>query len=82
MIAARRFLPGGRYLYAGPRLHQTQNCLAARSMGDSREGFGAIRNEVRHGAFNRRRHRHGLQRYQAKGRLYAARVALQAVLST
>ena len=42
MIAARRFLPGGRYLYAAGRaLHQTQNCLLLRAE-DSREGWADL----------------------------------------
>jgi ribonucleoside-diphosphate reductase alpha chain len=39
MIRTRRFLPGGRYLYAsGRQLHQTQNCLLLKCE-DSREGW-------------------------------------------
>jgi ribonucleoside-diphosphate reductase alpha chain len=39
-IAERKFLPGGRYLYASGRpLHQTQNCLLLRP-DDTREGWG------------------------------------------
>jgi ribonucleotide reductase alpha subunit len=38
-ISDRKFIPGGRYLYAtGKRLHQTQNCLLTRAV-DSREGW-------------------------------------------
>lgn len=38
-IAAQKFIPGGRYLYAtGRPFHQTQNCLLGR-VGDSREGW-------------------------------------------
>lgn len=38
-IAAQKFIPGGRYLYAtGRPLHQTQNCLLGRPE-DSREGW-------------------------------------------
>jgi ribonucleoside-diphosphate reductase alpha chain len=41
-IAAREFIPGGRYLYASGRpLHQTQNCLLMR-VDDSREGWAII----------------------------------------
>lgn len=39
IIAARKFMPGGRYLYAsGRELHQVQNCLLMRAE-DSREGW-------------------------------------------
>jgi ribonucleoside-diphosphate reductase alpha chain len=39
LITERKFLPGGRYLYASGRgLHQTQNCLLLRAE-DSREGW-------------------------------------------
>src|SRR4051812_5343777 len=39
LIAERKFLPGGRYLYASGRdLHQTQNCVLLRAE-DSREGW-------------------------------------------
>lgn len=42
LIAARKFLPGGRYLYASGRgLHQTQNCLLLRAE-DSREGWATL----------------------------------------
>lgn len=42
LIKTRRFLPGGRYLYASGRgLHQTQNCLLLRAE-DSREGWAEI----------------------------------------
>ncbi len=41
-IRDRKFIPGGRYLYAtGRRLHQTQNCLLIRAE-DSREGWADI----------------------------------------
>lgn len=41
-IKDRKFIPGGRYLYAtGRRLHQTQNCLLIRAE-DSREGWADI----------------------------------------
>lgn len=41
-IAAREFIPGGRYLYAtGRPLHQVQNCLLLRA-DDSREGWAAM----------------------------------------
>ena len=42
MIAERKFLPGGRYLYASGRpYHQTQNCLLLR-VHDSREGWAEL----------------------------------------
>lgn len=38
-IASRKFIPGGRYLYAtGRPLHQVQNCVLLRAQ-DSREGW-------------------------------------------
>ena len=41
-IAERKFLPGGRYLYAsGRELHQTQNCVLLRAE-DSREGWSEL----------------------------------------
>lgn len=41
-IAARKFIPGGRYLYASGRaFHQTQNCLLLRAE-DSREGWADL----------------------------------------
>jgi ribonucleoside-diphosphate reductase alpha chain len=41
-IAAREFIPGGRYLYAtGRPLHQVQNCLLLRA-DDSREGWATM----------------------------------------
>lgn len=42
MIALKKFLPGGRYLYASGRsFHQVQNCLLMRAE-DSREGWADI----------------------------------------
>lgn len=42
MIAERKFMPGGRYLYASGRpLHQVQNCLLMRAE-DSREGWAEL----------------------------------------
>lgn len=42
LIAARKFIPGGRYLYAAGRpYHQTQNCLLNRA-GDSREAWAQL----------------------------------------
>lgn len=42
LIRERKFLPGGRYLYASGRdLHQTQNCLLLRAE-DSREGWSDL----------------------------------------
>lgn len=42
LISSRRFLPGGRYLYASGRgLHQTQNCLLLRA-DDTREGWAVL----------------------------------------
>lgn len=41
-ISQRKFLPGGRYLYASGRpFHQTQNCLLMRCH-DSREGWSEL----------------------------------------
>lgn len=41
LVQERKFLPGGRYLYAAGRgLHQTQNCLLMRA-DDSREGWAS-----------------------------------------
>lgn len=41
-ITERKFIPGGRYLYASGRgLHQTQNCLLLRAE-DSREGWADL----------------------------------------
>jgi len=42
LITDRKFLPGGRYLYASGRsLHQVQNCLLLKAE-DSREGWGDL----------------------------------------
>jgi ribonucleoside-diphosphate reductase alpha chain len=42
LVKQRKFLPGGRYLYASGRgLHQTQNCLLLRAE-DSREGWAEV----------------------------------------
>jgi ribonucleoside-diphosphate reductase alpha chain len=42
LIAERKFIPGGRYLYAsGNAYHQVQNCLLMR-VEDSREGWGEL----------------------------------------
>jgi ribonucleoside-diphosphate reductase alpha chain len=42
MIAERKFMPGGRYLYASGRsFHQVQNCLLMRAE-DSREGWSEL----------------------------------------
>jgi ribonucleoside-diphosphate reductase alpha chain len=42
MIADRKFMPGGRYLYASGRpFHQVQNCLLMRA-DDSREGWSEL----------------------------------------
>lgn len=42
IIKQRKFIPGGRYLYAtGRQLHQTQNCLLMRAL-DSREGWADL----------------------------------------
>jgi ribonucleoside-diphosphate reductase alpha chain len=42
LITERKFMPGGRYLYASGRgLHQTQNCLLMRAK-DSREGWAEL----------------------------------------
>src|SRR5690348_17561828 len=41
-IVDRKFIPGGRYLYAsGRNYHQTQNCLLLRAE-DSREGWADL----------------------------------------
>jgi len=41
-IAAREFIPGGRYMYAAGRpLHQVQNCMLMRA-DDSREGWSIL----------------------------------------
>jgi ribonucleoside-diphosphate reductase alpha chain len=42
MISERKFMPGGRYLYAAGRpFHQVQNCLLLRAQ-DSREGWADL----------------------------------------
>lgn len=42
IIVERKFMPGGRYLYASGRsFHQTQNCLLLRAE-DSREGWADV----------------------------------------
>jgi ribonucleoside-diphosphate reductase alpha chain len=42
MIQSRKFIPGGRYLYAcGRQFHQVQNCLLLRAE-DSREGWADL----------------------------------------
>lgn len=42
LIASKKFMPGGRYLYAsGLEAHQTQNCLLLRAE-DSREGWSDL----------------------------------------
>ena len=42
LVTARKFMPGGRYLYASGRpYHQTQNCLLLRCH-DSREGWSEL----------------------------------------
>lgn len=42
LITERKFLPGGRYLYASGRdLHQVQNCLLLKAE-DTREGWGDL----------------------------------------
>lgn len=46
MIAARKFIPGGRYLYAAGRpFHQVQNCLLLRAE-DSREGWADLMQKI------------------------------------
>jgi len=46
IIAERKFIPGGRYLYAaGNEYHQVQNCLLMR-VEDSREGWGVLLNNA------------------------------------
>src|SRR4051812_28457547 len=41
-VTERKFMPGGRYLYAsGRELHQTQNCLLLKAE-DSREGWADL----------------------------------------
>lgn len=42
MVTEKKFMPGGRYLYAAGRsFHQTQNCLLLR-VHDSREGWSEL----------------------------------------
>jgi ribonucleoside-diphosphate reductase alpha chain len=49
-VAARKFMPGGRYLYAtGRPFNQTQNCLLLRA-GDSREEWGDLMRRVTTGS--------------------------------
>ena len=46
MIRDRKFMPGGRYLYASGRpFHQIQNCLLLRAE-DSREGWAKLMQEI------------------------------------
>lgn len=46
LIAERKFIPGGRYLYAsGRQFHQVQNCLLLRAE-DSREGWSDLLNKA------------------------------------
>lgn len=46
LIENRKFLPGGRYLYAsGRKFPQTQNCLLL-TVDDSREGWGDLMDRV------------------------------------
>lgn len=48
-IVARKFMPGGRYLYAsGKPMHQTQNCLLM-TVQDSREGWADLSHRVTQG---------------------------------
>lgn len=48
-IVLRKFMPGGRYLYAsGKPFHQTQNCLLLRA-GDSREEIADLYQRVGNG---------------------------------
>lgn len=48
-IADRKFMPGGRYLYAtGKKFHQTQNCLLL-DVEDSREGWADLMHKVTSG---------------------------------
>lgn len=43
LVRERKFIPGGRYLYAsGNAFHQTQNCLLLRA-DDTREGWGDLK---------------------------------------
>lgn len=46
LIAERKFMPGGRYLYAtGRPFHQVQNCLLLRAE-DSREGWADLMQKI------------------------------------
>lgn len=48
-IADRKFMPGGRYLYAtGKKFHQTQNCLLL-DVEDSREGWAELMYKITSG---------------------------------
>lgn len=48
-ITSRKFMPGGRYLYAsGKQFHQTQNCLLLK-VEDSRESIADLMNRVTSG---------------------------------
>lgn len=48
-ITQRKFMPGGRYLYAaGKPIHQTQNCLLMK-VDDSREGWSSLMERVTKG---------------------------------
>lgn len=48
-IVERKFLPGGRYLYAaGKAFHQTQNCLLL-AVEDSREAWASLMQRVTNG---------------------------------
>jgi len=48
-ISQRKFMPGGRYLYAsGKKFHQTQNCLLLR-VEDSRESISDLLRRVQSG---------------------------------
>jgi ribonucleoside-diphosphate reductase alpha chain len=49
LITERKFMPGGRYLYAaGKEFHQTQNCLLL-SVEDSRESWADLMQKVTSG---------------------------------
>lgn len=46
LIAERKFIPGGRYLYsAGKAFHQVQNCLMLKA-DDSREGWADLMQKI------------------------------------
>ena len=46
VILERKFIPGGRYLFAaGKKLHQTQNCLLL-AVEDSREGWSDLMRRI------------------------------------